>query len=270
MSLFRRIGRFGLMASLLWAVTALPGLTADGVAVSLFWEDFEGYTSFPSSVPSGTAVNSGIPKISEGAKQVWYGGRFEQPDSTSGIDTDLAVQRFGGGSNNTHAGRFEDDAGLLLRLNTVGHTDVRLSFDWRTFQAESADQLVVGYFVGSLNFGACTGEGGSACLRDFYTTDFGSNQTAVVNWWTNNWTEILRGQNSTWQSVTNVALPAGQASVWVAFWLDNGEGDYGLIDNVNVTNPTTSRVPEPSTLLLLGTGLVGAGLLWQRRRQIDH
>ena len=36
-------------------------------ATTLFWEDFEGYSHFPSQIPLGDPVNVGLPEISEGA-----------------------------------------------------------------------------------------------------------------------------------------------------------------------------------------------------------
>ena len=38
--------------------------------------------------------------------------------------------------------RVEDDVGLLFSVDTTDLVDVVLSFDWRTFSADSADQLV--------------------------------------------------------------------------------------------------------------------------------
>jgi hypothetical protein len=81
-------------------------------------------------------VNPGLPKISEGANEHWYGVRFQTGNGT--IDQDLAVQKFGGGSNSSHTGRAEDDAGLMLHISTLNMDSVSLSFDWRTFLAETA------------------------------------------------------------------------------------------------------------------------------------
>lgn len=239
-----------------WVAVVAVSWAVNAPAATLFSENFEGYTSFPNQVPFGDLVNAGIPKISEGANGVWYGGRFETPDGGS-IDSDLAVQKFGGGSNPTHTGRFEDDAGLLLRINTTGYSNVTLSFDWRTFLVGSADRLVVGYRVGSISpFGTCTGNGESGCFADlraslpWYTTETGTTLTG-------NWTQLLRATKSdAWanQSYTLSAAADNQSQVWIAFWLDNGEGDYGKIDNVSVT---ATVVPVPAALWLFSSGLLG-------------
>ncbi|MGD9723019.1 MAG: PEP-CTERM sorting domain-containing protein [Pirellulales bacterium] len=215
----------------------------------LFSEDFDGYTSFPSQIPSGDFVNPGLPLQSEGADEYWYGGRFESGGGT--IDSDLAVQKIGGGSNSTRTGRVEDDAGILFNISTVGLDSASLSFDWRTFLAETGDRLKVGYYVGTLNFG-------SDRYEDFYA-NFGSS------WWSNNWTQLLSASASnSWHSEV-FALPLGQPSVWVAFWLDNGEGDYGKIDSIVVQG--THPIPEPSSFVIAGMGIALCGVMaWRRRR----
>jgi hypothetical protein len=230
----------------------LLGLGAPASAATLFWEDFDGYTHFPDEIPENDPVNQGVPKVSEGADQTWYGARFETPDSTCGdgtIHCDLAVQKFGGGSNSTKVGRFEDDAGLLFRVDTTNWQDIAVSYQWRTFRAESNDELVAGYFVG-----------------DIPLSVFGSDLTAdLVSHpsfkWTN-WVEMDRdAAHSTW-TTQSFMLPSDVGLVWVAFWLDNGEGDYGKLDNVQVSANTL--IPEPATALLCLAGLAAlAG--WRRR-----
>ncbi len=171
-----------------------------------------------------------------GARARTLGARFEHPDSScSGgvIDCDLAVQKFGGGGNSTPVGRFEDDAGLLLRIDTTDIFDVVLSFDWRTFSASSQDELVVGYFEG-----------------DIPESVFGSDLTADLRgttWAWSKWVELDRqGAHSTFTHEV-FSLPEDAGPIWVAFGLDNGEGDYGKLDNVRVEGKAGSPVPEPSS-----------------------
>jgi len=211
-------------------------------AATLFAEDFNGYTSFPAFDPFLDPINPGLPSLGEGADQQWYGIRFDDPSNTGTIDGDLAVQAIGGLLNLTPVGRFEDEAGLAFQINTIGMTSSTLDFDWRTFLAAGEDRLRVGYYVGE--------------IPAFGSSNYFDARSTPYAW--ANWTELLAGKNDIFQHAS-FALPDNQASVWVAFWLDNGEGDYGKLDNVVVT-----AVPEPTALLLLS---VGSAYLALRRRR---
>ncbi len=238
-----RIARAALIVT---AISGALGLGASPAgAATLFLETFNGYTSFPSFDPANDPVNLGLPTIAEGADERWYGIRFENPSNSGTINNDLAVQRYGSSANLTPVGRFEDEAGLVFQVNTIGMTNTLLDFDWRTFSASGADRLRVGYFVGA--------------IPAFASSDFFDARSTPYAW--SNWTPLLSGKNDVMQHA-NFALPDNQASIWVAFWLDNGEGDYGKIDNVVVT-----AVPEPSAVWLLSTGVA---LLVLRRGFASH
>ncbi len=254
------------------ALLALQAAAAP--AAVLFFEDFEGYSSFPTVVntftvpvgglPQGGTVqeriNPGKPRLDEGAKEKWYGARFEDSGNTaSSINDDLAVQNYGSinrpddpNANYTHVGRFEDDAGLVFKVSTLGFTDVNLSFGWRTYQVESTDVVRVGYRTADPGFGTCDGNGSSGCFADLRT-----GAGAWTSW--NAFTlsdPSPKGNSNNWM-LENFLIPANQPEIWVAFWLDNGEGDIGKIDNVLMSATPVSAVPLPGALWLLASGFLG-------------
>lgn len=227
--------------------------TVNSSGVTLFNETFEGYTSFPSENPTGynppDMVNMGIAEISEGASEFWYGVRFQNVVSES-IESDLAVQQYGGGLNETHVGRVAHDAGMVLRIDTTGYQNVNLSFLWRTFQAESPDRFTVGYHIGD-NLGFTT-SGPNRFL----------NLSSGPNSWSSGWTQLLSGTaGDAWRSKTS-ALPSNAGPIYVAFWLNDGHGDYGKFDNILIT-ATPINVPEPTALAL---GLIGVAALAARKK----
>ncbi len=240
----------------------------------IFSEDFDGYTDFPVFDLLTGWKNEGIPTLSEGADEIWYGGRFEYFDSGT-IDQELAIQKLAGGGDpdREKVAHFEDEAGLLFHLDTSNLTDVKLSFDWKTYHTNPLqDRLVVGYYIEDLSsnssllgFGSCTGEGESGCYKDFFTDNFDTghpilDNAAAENWWATEWTQILSARSPLWQTETDIALPEGEESVWVAFWLDNGENDFGKIDNIIVT---ATVVPEPVSSILF---VIGSTAFAVRRR----
>jgi hypothetical protein len=222
------------------AISVLLALPLAARAATLFHEDFDGYTSFPSQDPIGDPINPGLAKISEGADSHWYGIRFETPSSGSSLDGDLAVQKVGGATNLTPVGRVEDEAGMAFRIDTVDYQSATLEFDWRTFLVSGADRLRVGYFVGD--------------IPGFASSDYFDARGTPYAW--ANWTPLLEGKGDVIQHAS-YSLPVGASSLWVVFWLDNGEGDYGKFDNVEVTAVPTP-VPEPGVALLAALAAAAA------------
>jgi len=248
----------GVFARSRWSLGAafVLALSAQNTsAVTLFSEDFDGYTQFPVQYPTGDYVNTGLPKVSEGADETWYAGRFEgvSMGTAGSIDADVAVQRYGdsfngtGPGNQTPVGRFEDDAGLIFQISTVSFTSATLDFDWRTFSTTTGDLVRVGYFASATPISFMSFNGGG----------YLDARTGTYAW--SNWTELMAdGQQGSFEH-ESFSLPTGVAYLYVAFWMDNGEGDFGKLDNVLVT-----ALPEPTTVVLLALGL--AGVAASRRR----
>jgi len=201
-----------------------------------------------------TRQRYGVPTTATGADQGWWGARFEAPDNGS-VATDVGVA---GDSSNAYA-LVEDDAGLLLRIDTRGYTDITLAFDWRTYSAFSNDRFVTGYYVGDL--------AGDAGGFDYGRSIDLRGNSAGWSWNApdSGWNELLRARdNSSWNSENfSLSLAGNQGDVWIAFWLDNGENDYGKFDNVVVSG--TSAVPLPAAAWLFASGLAGLSLAGRRR-----
>lgn len=263
----------------LWAATLLACAFYSVQAVAstiLLQEDFEGITGFPSGssdprlfgVP--TTTGSGSNTIGN-ADNDWFAARFEAFDNGQ-IHQDVGAQAFGGGGNSTQVGLVEDDAGILIRIDTTGYANINIEFDWRTFSAGSSDKFIFGYFIGDLNAELSAGglptfnnPGDTVDLRNAAHggTDGNWNWNPINGGNNGDWIEMLRGgaRNTFKHEQFNLA-GADNGEVWIAFWLDNGEQDYGKFDNIVVTGTV---VPVPAAAWLFASGLLGLAGAARRR-----
>jgi hypothetical protein len=201
----------------------------------------------------------------------WYGARFESASRFDPTFKDVGAQQIGGAGNNTVVGLFEDDAGILIGIDTTGYANIHLEFDWRTHLAESGDRFVAGYYAGNLLGDAVSVYDSATRTFDLRNAANGGTD-ALWNWEpqdagnTGDWIELLRaGPSTNWAHAAFDLSSAKNGIVWLAFWLDNGENDFGKVDNIVLTGAPV--VPLPAALPLLMSGLAGLGLLSSRRRR---
>ncbi len=262
----------------------LMGGVAVVQAASLFSETFDGVTSgyiiegcgtgCSHSVQHGVPVTGGGTTVSGGSDEDWYGVRFESVGNTSAsIVADIGVQETGGSGDNTPVGLLSADAGIMFKLDASNYENLSLEFDWTTFRAGSGDKVTVGYFVGDLDGIHPDGmvdrtlDARNELHYNFYETPTRTDLDGDWNW---NGDALLDGNQGAWVELMNsgsasldwhynqsfdLALADGQSEVWVAFWLDNGNDDFGKIDNITVT-ADLSAVPVPAAVWLLGSGLL--------------
>jgi hypothetical protein len=125
----------------------------------------------------------------------------------------------------------EDDAVVGTRIDTTGFEAITLGFDWRTYSSGTSDEWRVGYAISATK----PNHWGNFTELDYITRDTSWDPTSY-----------------------SLSSASDTSDLWVAFFLDDDEGDYGFVDNVLVSGtPIQAPVPEPSTILLLALGILG-------------
>jgi len=231
---------------------------AYAVPVTFFSEDFGSTATntlgFLLGVPnqgtnSGTMMSPPGGSVTiTGVDYNWYAARFGDGTTAIASAVGLGSPETSPGGTNFHGG-FQDDVGLLIGVDTSGYTNVNLGFQWKTFNAESGDYFVAGYHDGDITTGWS-----AARTQDM--------QSGSLSWGTG-WHQLMSVQSSgstTTFTTATYSLPSEK--LWLAFWINDGSGDWGKIDNINVTG---SVVPEPASMLLFSIGALGFGFVRRKR-----
>jgi hypothetical protein len=260
----RRLGFFFAFACAFALFSASATLSHAATIVS---ETFDGYTSFPDFNP-GDPTNLGVPLTVEGAdSSLWMGARVGGNGSGS-VATDVGVQQNfepPGGLMRTPAGRYAEDAGLVLRVDLTAYENVNIEFDWRMHNALQTHRNKFAYHVGD-------GLGTPNNTYDWFSDPAFANGNPA--WYGANFTELLSvnrtfGGTQADGSVRHesLSIPGGDV-LYLVWWYDVPPGTTGTrlgkIDNVVITGDLI--IPEPGTCVLLALGAASLASLGFRRR----
>lgn len=105
---------------------------------------------------------------------------------------------------------------------------------------------------------------------DLIGSQRGNQTSTTVSFGSYNHTFVLDSADTTSGIVTNALITVSSAATENLTFTSNTPGNVGaLLDNVTITSvPVTSGVPEPSTSILLGSGLLlGSAILALHRRR---
>jgi hypothetical protein len=146
-------------------------------------------------------ANGGLPLYAEMEANNW-----EIQDIDYGtIDDDIYI----GNSNPTDTTEYvvvKHDSNITLSFSTLGKDNIVLEYDRRTYSAYGGDRLRVLWRVGD----------------------------------SGDWTQLEAVKDNSWDDDVTWPLAGAEdeSLVQVRFYMDDGNGDYGLIDNVQVTGET--------------------------------